>query len=274
MRKPRSLLRSRTSRLHRPSPAMMVALAALFLSLGGASYAAVMLPAHSVGSAQLKTFAVTNPKLANESVGYRKIMPGAVGIVRVDKNQVQLRVTGTCMGANQAMTSVNIMGGVTCGSTSPSEFDTGVPTAKALTTTAATVASMALAGGNEYMVQAAPYITVTGNNATTAQNITVSCTLAAGTATTATETRMVSIYVPAGSSTTPTTASASIPLTVIQPESPNSTTASVNCVDATTGGLTGAGTLDAQATVYATTLAPPTTATTTTTTTTAAAVRP
>jgi hypothetical protein len=270
MRKPSSLLRGRTSRLHRPSPAMMVALAALFLSLGGASYAAVVLPAHSVGSAQLRTFAVTNPKLANESVGYRKIMPGAVGVVRVDKNQVQLRVNGTCMAANQAMTSVNIEGGVTCGSTSPSEFDTGVATAKPFTTTAATIASMSLAGGTEYMVQAAPYITVTGNNDVAAQTINVSCTLASGTATTATETRMVSIYLPANQAT----ASASIPLTVIQPESPNSSTASVTCMDATTGGITGAGVLNAEATVYATTLAPPTTATTTTTTTTAASVRP
>jgi hypothetical protein len=273
MRKPSSLLRSRASRLHRPSPAMMVALAALFLSLGGASYAAVMLPAHSVGSAQLKTFAVTNPKLANNSVGYRKIMPGSVGTVRIDKNDVQLRVTGTCMAANQAMTSVNIEGGVTCGSTSPSEFDTGVATAKPFTTTATPIASMALAGGTEYMVQAAPYITVAGNTDTSAQTINVSCTLASGTATTATETRMVSIYLPAGQAT----ASASIPLTVIQPESPNSTTASLTCMDATTGGITGAGTLSAEATVYATTLAPPTTATTTTattTTTTAASVRP
>ena len=55
-------------------------------------YAAVTLPAHSVGATQLKSFAVTNPKLGVNSVGSRKIMPGAVGFYRVNRNEVQLRV--------------------------------------------------------------------------------------------------------------------------------------------------------------------------------------
>ena len=62
-------------------------------SAGGASYAAVTLPANSVGAAQLKTFAVTNPKLGTNAVGSRKIKPGAVGFYRVNRNEVQLRVT-------------------------------------------------------------------------------------------------------------------------------------------------------------------------------------
>ena len=37
----------------RPSPAMIVALAALFVALGGTSYAAFSLPKNSVGSAQM-----------------------------------------------------------------------------------------------------------------------------------------------------------------------------------------------------------------------------
>lgn len=275
MRKPTLALRGSTRRLRRPSPAMAVALVALFLSIGGASYAAVTLPAGSVGSAQLRNFAVTNPKIANASVGFRKIMPGAVGVVRIDKNQVQLRVAGTCTAANQAITSINIDGGTTCGSTSPSESDTGAPTAKPILTTATMLASLALPGGTQYMVQASPYITVTGNTDTSAQTVDVSCTLAAGTTTTATETRTVSIYVPAGTVASPTSASASIPLTVVQAASPNATTATLSCMDATTGGIVDA-TLDGAGTVYALTLAPPSTSTststTTTTTTTAAAV--
>ena len=278
MRKPTFALRSTARRLHRPSPAMTVALVALFLSIGGASYAAVTLPPGSVGAAQLRNFAVTNPKIANSSVGFRKIMPGAVGVVRIDRNQVQLRVLGTCTAANQAITSININGGTTCGSTSPSESDTGVVAAKPVLTTATMLASLALSGGTQYMVQATPYITVTGNTDASAQVVNVSCTLAAGTSTTATETRTASIYVPAGSVASPTSASASIPLTVVQPESPNSTAATLSCMDTTTGGITSA-TLAAQGTVYALTLAPaPTTTTptttTTTTTTTAALVRP
>jgi len=48
----------------RPSPAMAVALVALFVALGGGAYAALKLPANSVGSAQLKKGAVTPPKLS------------------------------------------------------------------------------------------------------------------------------------------------------------------------------------------------------------------
>ena len=70
-----------------------MALVALFVALSGGAYAAVALPNASVGSAQLKTFAVTNPKLGTNSVGSRKIMPGAVGFYRVNRNEVQLRVT-------------------------------------------------------------------------------------------------------------------------------------------------------------------------------------
>ena len=45
-------------RPRRPSPAMVVALLALFIALGGASYAAIKIPDNSVGAAQLKTNAV------------------------------------------------------------------------------------------------------------------------------------------------------------------------------------------------------------------------
>jgi hypothetical protein len=241
---------------------MTVALVALFVGLSGGAYAAVTIPNASVGAAQLRTFAVTNPKLGTDSVGSRKIMPGAVGYYRVNRNEVQLRVTGACATASQAITSISVTGSVTCGTASPSEFDSGAAAAKALATTAASVASLSLAGGSEYMVQADPYITVSANTDTAPQTVDVSCTLASGTATTATETRSVSIYVPAGQAT----AADSIPLTVVQPTSANSTTASLNCTDTDTGGITDA-TLNGQATIYATTLAAPTT------TTTAAAVR-
>ncbi len=48
----------------RPSPAMVVALVALFVALGGSAYAALKLPANSVGPAQLKKGAVTPTKLS------------------------------------------------------------------------------------------------------------------------------------------------------------------------------------------------------------------
>jgi hypothetical protein len=41
--------------IRRPSAAMVVALVALFVALGGGVYAAVKLPGNSVGTAQVKT---------------------------------------------------------------------------------------------------------------------------------------------------------------------------------------------------------------------------
>lgn len=46
-----------------PSPALVISLIALFVALGGTTYAAVNLPANSVGTAQLKNNAVTAAKI-------------------------------------------------------------------------------------------------------------------------------------------------------------------------------------------------------------------
>ena len=52
----------------RPSPPMVVALVALLAALAGTSYAAVQLPANSVGTKQLKKNAVTGKKVKNRSL--------------------------------------------------------------------------------------------------------------------------------------------------------------------------------------------------------------
>jgi hypothetical protein len=57
----------------RPSPAMVVACLALLVALSGTGYAAIKLPAKSVGSKQLKTGAVTNVKLARRAVTGAKV---------------------------------------------------------------------------------------------------------------------------------------------------------------------------------------------------------
>jgi hypothetical protein len=51
---------------------------AVFLALGGISYAALKLPKNSVGSAQIKTGAVTNAKLAKGAVTAAKIKGGSL----------------------------------------------------------------------------------------------------------------------------------------------------------------------------------------------------
>jgi hypothetical protein len=57
----------------------VVAYLALFVALGGTSYAAIRLPAGSVGTKQLRKGAVTNRKLATGSVGAAKLDRKTVG---------------------------------------------------------------------------------------------------------------------------------------------------------------------------------------------------
>jgi hypothetical protein len=52
----------------RPSPSMIVACAALFVSLGGVGYAAIVLPANSVGTRQLKKNSVNSAKVKKHSL--------------------------------------------------------------------------------------------------------------------------------------------------------------------------------------------------------------
>jgi hypothetical protein len=65
-----------TERRRRPSAALVVATVALFLSLGGTSYAAVK--AGSIGNRQLATDAVSASKIRANAVGASEITAGAV----------------------------------------------------------------------------------------------------------------------------------------------------------------------------------------------------
>jgi hypothetical protein len=56
-----------------------IAYLALIVALGGTSYAAINLPANSVGTRQLKSGAVTTNKLANGSVTARKLDGKSIG---------------------------------------------------------------------------------------------------------------------------------------------------------------------------------------------------
>src|SRR6516164_8605857 len=67
-------------RLRRPSPAMGVAMFALFVALGGASVAATndFLPRNSVGTVQLRNDSVTRAKMAHQSITNLLIKPGSL----------------------------------------------------------------------------------------------------------------------------------------------------------------------------------------------------
>lgn len=145
---------------HRPSASMVIALAALSVALGGVGWAAFALPAHSVGTRQLKNHAVTSVKLRR----------GAVGNQQINTGQVQTRVTGTC--ANAAIGAINSAGGVTCNSAPPAEFGAGsgavsVGTSSTTVVTKSLPAGSALLFANAYAaIPAAP-----------TQAVPVSCTL-------------------------------------------------------------------------------------------------
>lgn len=64
------------ARLRRPSYAEVVATAALFIALGGVSYAAIKIPNNSVGTKQLKNSAVTGKKVKNKSLLAADFRPG------------------------------------------------------------------------------------------------------------------------------------------------------------------------------------------------------
>ena len=71
-------------RLRAPSPAFVVSLIALFVALGGTSYAAIHLPKNSVGAKQLKNNAVVTKKIKNNAIRTNKIKDGAVTAAKIN----------------------------------------------------------------------------------------------------------------------------------------------------------------------------------------------
>lgn len=66
--------------VRRPSPAMVVACVALAIALGGTSYAAISLPANSVGTKQIKNGAVTKTKISPRTMTGLRGPRGARGL--------------------------------------------------------------------------------------------------------------------------------------------------------------------------------------------------
>ena len=191
----------------RPSAAILIASLALFVSLGGVGYAAISLPHNSVGGYQLR----------DESVSYKKIVPGAVGVVRANTGQLQARVSAKCA-AGSAIGAVDQAGKVTCNPALPAEFATsGTQTVTASLTL---VATLGLPSGASYLSFANPTADVKGTSAGTA---TVTCTLADGANS---QTRSATVDTDAAG----TTKTVSIPLQVAGPAG----SSTVSCQSAST----------------------------------------
>ncbi len=164
----------------RPSPALVVSFLAMFVALGGASWAAFRVPPHSVGNVQLQNYSVGNAKLRPNSVSAGKIVPGAVGARQVDSSQVQLRVLGPCSPIS-AIQSIAASGDTTCTPVLPNEYGTGDPSV-ALQPAGTQVASESLpATGafSTYLVLGSVRWNVS-EDSSTSQTVDLTCTLQSG----------------------------------------------------------------------------------------------
>jgi hypothetical protein len=84
-----------THRISRPSPALIIALIALMVSLGGTGYAAFTLPRNSVGTKQLKNGSVTAAKVKRHSLTGAQINLKKLGTVPSARNAGRALKAGT-----------------------------------------------------------------------------------------------------------------------------------------------------------------------------------
>jgi len=99
----------------RPSPALIVAMIALIVALGGTGYAAVKVPAGSVGSKQLKRNAVTGAKVKNRSLTGADIKLSSLGIVPRAANASHAVSADTAANASNAAKAANATAADTAG---------------------------------------------------------------------------------------------------------------------------------------------------------------
>jgi hypothetical protein len=92
----------------RPSPAMVVAFIALFVAIGGSSYAVTRLPAKSVGAKQIRTGAVRTVHIARNAVTGAKIKNGS--ITRADINVSSLAGVPSAASATNATHAASAAG--------------------------------------------------------------------------------------------------------------------------------------------------------------------
>jgi hypothetical protein len=146
----------------RPSPALVVASVALLVALAGTGYAAISLPANSVGTAQLKNGAVTGAK-----VHLRSLLGSDFKLGQLPRGS---RGPAGQPGPPGAPGSAGPAGPAGASAA----YSKSVVGPVALTTATTTIASLAIPQAGNYVVTGKAYATTTGN-------AEITCQLVAGT---------------------------------------------------------------------------------------------
>lgn len=121
---------------------------ALFVALGGTSYAAITLPADSVGSEQIRTHAVGNSELAPNSVRAWQIATDAVGRSEIRPDAVRAwEIAPGAVGASEIRKDAVGTDQIQDGTIGPADLATATKAAFTLGRVAVTKAGAA-AGGN------------------------------------------------------------------------------------------------------------------------------
>jgi hypothetical protein len=89
-------------RISRPSPALIVAIIALIVSMGGTGYAAFTLPRNSVGTKQLRNGSVTAAKVKRHSLTGAQINLKKLGTVPTARNAGRALRAGTAAPVGKA----------------------------------------------------------------------------------------------------------------------------------------------------------------------------
>jgi hypothetical protein len=113
---------------HRPKPAMIVAVLALIVAMAGTSYAAIELPANSVGTKQLKASAVTRGKIKDAAIIGSKVRNDS--LAGVDILEASLGKVPSAVSADSATVAINANTAASAGNANHAVFADSAKIAK------------------------------------------------------------------------------------------------------------------------------------------------
>jgi hypothetical protein len=166
---------------HRPSPAMVVACIALGAALGGTSYAAIRLPAGSVGTKHLKKNAVTSPKVKNNAITGADVRESTLARVPSAANATSATEATHATSATNATHATSAdnatsASSATTAGTANAAFSTFRDAAIPLPNNIGTIATLTIPAAGNYVINAK----LTAFNVSNIESPNDSCDLTAG----------------------------------------------------------------------------------------------